>query len=72
MRTSGDYALEEDLFSKLLFLHRSPETLIEVTRLSETQPKLERWDDGEVYPRDDRKVRSMRARLLQTLPMWHR
>lgn len=32
VRESRDYLLEEDLFSKLLFLYRSPETLIKWTK----------------------------------------
>ena len=32
MRERGEFGLEEDLFAKLLFLYRSPETLIKWTR----------------------------------------
>jgi hypothetical protein len=32
VRESGELDLEEDLFAKLLFLYRSPETLIKWTR----------------------------------------
>jgi len=32
VRESGELALEEDLFAKLIFLYRSPETLIKWTR----------------------------------------
>ncbi|XP_046676510.1 piezo-type mechanosensitive ion channel component-like [Homalodisca vitripennis] len=32
VRESHDFVLEEDLFSKLLFLFRSPETIIKWTR----------------------------------------
>ncbi|KAJ8687309.1 hypothetical protein QAD02_023103 [Eretmocerus hayati] len=35
VRESGDLCLEEDLFAKLIFLFRSPETLIRWTRLPE-------------------------------------
>ncbi|KAK2175434.1 hypothetical protein NP493_733g01001 [Ridgeia piscesae] len=36
VRENGDMALEEELFAKLIFLYRSPETLIKITR-----PKVE-------------------------------
>jgi len=32
VRECGELRLEEDLFSQLIFLYRSPETLIKVTR----------------------------------------
>lgn len=35
VREQGDYKLEEDLFAKLIFLYRSPETMIRWTRLPE-------------------------------------
>ncbi|RZF34694.1 hypothetical protein LSTR_LSTR002776 [Laodelphax striatellus] len=31
-RESKEYSLEEDLYAKLVFIYRSPQTLIEVTR----------------------------------------
>lgn len=40
VRESGELALEEDLFAKLIFLYRSPETLIKWTR-----PKTVRQDE---------------------------
>lgn len=72
VRTNGDFALEEDLFAKLLFLHRSPETLIAFTRLTDQSTPLERWDIEEVEAPVDRKIRELRRRLGNTLPMWNR
>nr|CAD7264096.1 unnamed protein product [Timema shepardi] len=35
VRESGELALEEDLYAKLVFLYRSPETIIKLTRVPE-------------------------------------
>lgn len=40
VRESLEFTLEEDLFAKLIFLYRSPETMIKWTR-----PKKERNED---------------------------
>lgn len=40
VRESMEFTLEEDLFAKLIFLYRSPETMIKWTR-----PKTEKCDD---------------------------
>lgn len=37
VRESLEFALEEDLFAKLIFLYRSPETMIRWTRPAEEQ-----------------------------------
>lgn len=37
VRESLEFALEEDLFAKLIFLYRSPETMIKWTRPAEEQ-----------------------------------
>lgn len=42
VRESSEFTLEEDLFAKLLFLYRSPETMIKWTR-----PKNEGGGDDE-------------------------
>lgn len=36
-REQGDFKLEEDLYAKLIFLYRSPETLIRWTRVPDVQ-----------------------------------
>ncbi|XP_018407088.1 PREDICTED: piezo-type mechanosensitive ion channel component [Cyphomyrmex costatus] len=46
VRESGDLCLEEDLFAKLIFLYRSPETLIRWTRPPE---EGERTDNEDQY-----------------------
>lgn len=48
VRESLELALEEDLFAKLIFLYRSPETMIKWTR-----PKNERLDDDDEDADDD-------------------
>lgn len=37
VRESQEFKLEEDLFAKLIFLYRSPETMIRWTRQAEEQ-----------------------------------
>ncbi|XP_064455562.1 piezo-type mechanosensitive ion channel component-like isoform X2 [Ornithodoros turicata] len=41
VRECGEFALEEDLFAKLMFLYRSPETIIRWTRLRHPQSQRE-------------------------------
>jgi hypothetical protein len=50
VRESGELALEEDLFAKLIFLYRSPETLIKWTR-----PKKEKNVEIEQQQKETKK-----------------
>ncbi|XP_025268649.1 piezo-type mechanosensitive ion channel component isoform X2 [Camponotus floridanus] len=47
VRESGDLCLEEDLFAKLIFLYRSPETLIKWTRPPEEGERTDNEDQEE-------------------------
>ncbi|XP_012229785.1 piezo-type mechanosensitive ion channel component isoform X2 [Linepithema humile] len=47
VRESGDLCLEEDLFAKLIFLYRSPETLIRWTRPPEEGERTDNEDQDE-------------------------
>jgi len=47
VRESNEFALEEDLFAKLVFLYRSPETIIKWTR---ERDDTDEEDDGENSP----------------------
>jgi len=51
VRESNELALEEDLFAKMIFLYRSPETLIKWTRPKTTPPDAIGDAPGQVLPR---------------------
>lgn len=57
VRESMEFALEEDLFAKLIFLYRSPETMIKWTRPLEEQSDEDATDaeesDNEHNDNDD-------------------
>ncbi|XP_078033569.1 piezo type mechanosensitive ion channel component isoform X1 [Augochlora pura] len=48
VRESGELCLEEDLFAKLIFLYRSPETLIRWTRPPEEGERTDNEDQDEM------------------------
>lgn len=54
VRESQEFTLEEDLFAKLIFLYRSPETMIRWTRPAEEQSD----DDDYASNNDDTEVES--------------
>ncbi|KAG5319735.1 PIEZO protein, partial [Pseudoatta argentina] len=57
VRESDDLCLEEDLFAKLIFLYRSPETLIRWTRPPEEGERTDnedQYEEGEEIPEERR------------------
>ncbi|KAL0119117.1 hypothetical protein PUN28_009604 [Cardiocondyla obscurior] len=56
VRESGDLCLEEDLFAKLIFLYRSPETLIRWTRPPEEGERTDNEDQDEEDEEDRRQA----------------
>ncbi|XP_032683429.1 piezo-type mechanosensitive ion channel component isoform X2 [Odontomachus brunneus] len=63
VRESGDLCLEEDLFAKLIFLYRSPETLIRWTRPPE---EGEQTDNDEQDEEEEERQREERRREEQS------
>ncbi|CAL1685707.1 unnamed protein product [Lasius platythorax] len=57
VRESGDLCLEEDLFAKLIFLYRSPETLIRWTRPPEEGERTDNEDQDEEEERQEEERR---------------
>ncbi|XP_018306929.1 piezo-type mechanosensitive ion channel component isoform X4 [Mycetomoellerius zeteki] len=58
VRESGDLCLEEDLFAKLIFLYRSPETLIRWTRPPEEGERTDnedQYEEREEIPEEGRR-----------------
>lgn len=47
VRESLEFSLEEDLFAKLIFLYRSPETMIRWTRPAEEQSEDEEEEESD-------------------------
>lgn len=60
VRESLEFALEEDLFAKLIFLYRSPETMIKWTRPAEDQSDEDATDaEQHSDDEDDRNLRKL-------------
>ncbi|XP_043265377.1 piezo-type mechanosensitive ion channel component [Colletes gigas] len=66
VRESGELCLEEDLFAKLIFLYRSPETLIRWTRPPEEGERTdnEDQDDAEDEAEDDDEAERRESREI--------
>lgn len=47
VRESMEFSLEEDLFAKLIFLYRSPETMIKWTRPADEQSNDDDTENSE-------------------------
>lgn len=54
VRQQNDFKLEEDLYAKLAFLYRSPETMIEWTRLPDVE--IESADNSDIDETDTEKT----------------
>ena len=57
VRESLEFALEEDLFAKLIFLYRSPETMIRWTRPIEEQS----YEEDELEEDESEAVKTLRT-----------
>ncbi|XP_072762733.1 piezo-type mechanosensitive ion channel component isoform X13 [Anoplolepis gracilipes] len=64
VRESGDLCLEEDLFAKLIFLYRSPETLIRWTRPPEEGERTDNEDQEEEEERQGEERRQAESSRL--------
>ncbi|KAK2582220.1 hypothetical protein KPH14_004571 [Odynerus spinipes] len=62
VRESGDLCLEEDLFAKLIFLYRSPETLIRWTRPPEEGERTDNEDQDDEEDGNEAEGRESRER----------
>lgn len=69
VRTNMDFSLEEDLYAKLIFLLRSPETLIQITHLYQEMP-IERWDIDLDESTSDQKIQLMLRKLEEQERHW--
>lgn len=73
-RECGDFVLEEDLFAILLFLYRSPETMIKCTYDPETRNKYEqsRMPRRSMYRKKPYPKPSLTSAIFTPdLSLWH-
>lgn len=64
VRESLEFSLEEDLFAKLIFLYRSPETMIRWTRPAEEQSDDDEEDSDEEETVAEKTLRKRPPRSL--------
>lgn len=64
VRESLEFSLEEDLFAKLIFLYRSPETMIRWTRPAEEQSEDEEEESDEEETVAEKTLRKRPPRRL--------
>lgn len=60
-----EFDLEEDLFAKLIFVYRSPETMIRWTRPIEEQSSDEDDDDDEDATEEEKSLRRAQQQKQQ-------
>lgn len=63
-REQGDFKLEEDLYAKLIFLHRSSETMIRWTRLPDVESSADCVSDIDESDAEKALRKSINHRLI--------
>lgn len=64
VREQGDYQLEEDLYAKLIFLYRSPETMIRWTQMPDREYAVDSTGDIDESEAEKALRKSLSHRLI--------